>query len=105
MKIYTKTGDAGTTALLGGLRVSKAHSRIDAYGTVDELNAYMGLLKDQEANHKRASFLKEIQEILFTLGASLATSPGKDKVKKTVIHPGDVTALEKEIDGMEKKME
>ncbi|MEX2594433.1 MAG: cob(I)yrinic acid a,c-diamide adenosyltransferase [Anditalea sp.] len=101
MKIYTKTGDAGTTALLGGIRVSKAHLRIDAYGTVDELNAYIGLLRDQETNHKRAFFLKEIQEILFTLGASLAASPGKDKVKKPTIHSGDVVALEKEIDAME----
>lgn len=105
MKIYTKTGDSGTTSLLGGTRVSKAHLRIDAYGTVDELNAYMGLLKDQETNNKRASFLKEIQEILFTLGASLATSPGKEKVKKPVIFSGDITALEREIDMMEGNLE
>jgi cob(I)alamin adenosyltransferase len=105
MKIYTKTGDAGTTALLGGARVSKAHLRIDAYGTVDELNAYIGLLKDQETNHKRAFFLKEVQEILFTLGASLATGPDKVKVKKPIIFPGDVVALEVEIDAMEAKLD
>lgn len=101
MKIYTKTGDAGTTALLGGARVGKSHIRIDAYGTVDELNAYVGLLRDQEVNSKRGTFLKGIQEVLFVLGANLATSPGKEKVKKPDIQAMDVVALENEIDVME----
>jgi len=101
MKIYTKTGDAGTTALLGGARVPKSHIRIDAYGSVDELNAYMGLLRDQEINLRRAAFLKKIQETLFVTGASLATSPGKENVKKPDILPDDITALENEIDVME----
>jgi len=106
MKIYTKTGDKGTTALLGGTRVSKAHLRIDAYGTVDELNAYIGLLRDQEVNQKgRETLLKEIQDRLFTLGATLATSPGKDNVKRPDILPEDIEALEKAIDEMEGSLE
>jgi cob(I)alamin adenosyltransferase len=104
MKIYTKTGDSGTTSLLGGKRVSKAHLRIDAYGTVDELNAHIGLLKDQQINLKRALFLKNIQNTLFVLGATLATSPGKEKVKKPEIHPEDVLTLEHEIDTMEEQL-
>lgn len=81
MKIYTKTGDEGITSLLGGIRVPKSDLRIDAYGTVDELNSYVGLLRDQEVNKERGAILKEIQDRLFTIGADLATSPGKDKVK------------------------
>ena len=80
MKIYTKTGDKGTTALLGGARVPKSHIRIEAYGTVDELNSYIGLLRDQSVNNGRKDLLKTIQDRLFTLGAELATEPGKDKV-------------------------
>jgi cob(I)alamin adenosyltransferase len=105
MKIYTKTGDAGTTALLGGVRVSKADLRIEAYGTVDELNAYIGLLRDQEVNLPRAVFLKDIQEKLFVMGASLATAPGKDKVKKPDIVPADIVSLEREIDRMDDQLE
>jgi len=105
MKIYTKTGDQGTTSLLGGTRVSKANLRIDAYGTVDELNAYIGLIRDQEINHSRQDVLKEIQDRLFTLGASLATSPGKDNIKKPDIHPEDIEKLEQEIDTMELGLE
>lgn len=105
MKIYTKTGDGGTTALLGGRRVSKADIRIEAYGTVDELNAYVGLLRDQEINRSRAAFLKKIQEILFVIGATLATSPGKNKVKKPDIYPEDVQLLEEEIDRMDHQLE
>ena len=82
MKIYTKTGDQGITSLLGGVRVPKSDLRIDAYGTIDELNSYVGLLRDQEVNNSRSDILKEIQDRLFTIGADLATVPGKDKVKK-----------------------
>ena len=67
MKIYTKTGDKGTTALFGGKRVSKADLRIDTYGTVDELNSWMGVLRDQEVNVIRQEELIEIQDRLFTL--------------------------------------
>lgn len=105
MKIYTKTGDGGNTSLLGGKRVSKGNIRIEAYGTVDELNAYVGLLKDQEINRPREAFLKTIQEKLFVMGASLATVPGKEKVKKPDIYPDDISALEAEIDTMESQLE
>lgn len=104
MKIYTKTGDAGTTSLLGGKRVSKGHIKIDAYGTVDELNSYIGLLRDQEVNKSREAILKEIQERLFTLGATLATEVGKSNIKKPDLHQEDIELLEKEIDLMEEKL-
>lgn len=104
MKIYTKTGDQGITSLLGGTRVPKSDLRIDAYGTVDELNSYMGLLRDQEVNIGRAAFLKEIQDRLFTLGADLATVPGKDNVKKPDLHLEDVTVLEREMDLMDAEL-
>lgn len=105
MKIYTKTGDSGTTSLLGGARVSKAHLRIEAYGTVDELNSFLGVLRDQPVNEKRLDLLKEIQDRLFTLGAELATEPGKDKVVKPDLLPSDIELLEKEMDEMEKHLE
>lgn len=104
MKIYTKTGDQGITSLLGGVRVPKSDLRIDAYGTIDELNSYLGLLRDQEVNKKRADFLKEIQDRLFTIGADLATVPGKDKVKKPDLHQEDVGHLEQEMDIMDAQL-
>ena len=76
MKIYTKTGDKGTTALFGGKRVSKAELRIETYGTVDELNSWLGVLRDQEVNRNRQEELIEIQDRLFTIGSILATEPG-----------------------------
>ncbi|PRY88469.1 cob(I)yrinic acid a,c-diamide adenosyltransferase [Mongoliibacter ruber] len=104
MKIYTKTGDTGKTSLLGGKRVSKADLRIDAYGTVDELNSFIGLLRDQEINQKRESLLKEVQDRLFTIGATLATEPGKENVKRPDLHEEDLVLLEKEIDEMESQL-
>lgn len=104
MKIYTKTGDQGITSLLGGVRVPKSDLRIDAYGTLDELNSYVGLLRDQEVNKKRSELLKTIQDRLFTIGADLATVPGKDKVKKPDLHPEDVEVLEKEMDAMDTEL-
>src|SRR5215217_2852742 len=98
MKIYTKTGDQGTTALFGGKRVSKADLRINTYGTVDELNSYMGLLRDQEVNQKRKAILIEIQDRLFTVGSILATEPGNSKVKIPSLSETDIQFLEKEID-------
>ncbi len=100
MKIYTKTGDTGKTSLLGGKRVSKADLRIDAYGTVDELNAFIGLLRDQEINYKREYLMKEVQDRLFTIGSVLASEPGKS-VKHPDLHEEDLDVLEKEIDQME----
>ncbi len=104
MKIYTKTGDGGTTALLGGKRVPKSDLRIDAYGTIDELNSFLGLVRDQAVNSHRAVFLKEIQDRLFTIGADLATASGKDKVKKPDLLPEDLSVLEQEIDQMETEL-
>lgn len=101
MKIYTKTGDNGTTALFGGKRVSKADLRIETYGTIDELNSYVGLVRDQAVNQNRKSILVEIQDRLFTIGSILATEPGNTKVKVPSLIQEDVTVLEKEIDGMD----
>lgn len=101
MKIYTKTGDKGTTALFGGKRVSKANLRIDAYGTVDELNSWLGMLRDQEINEKRKDELIGIQDRLFTIGSNLATEPGNTRAKIPSLADSDVKLLEKSIDAME----
>ena len=101
MKIYTKTGDQGTTSLFGGKRVSKADLRIDAYGTVDELNSWVGVLRDQEINAARKNILLSIQDRLFTMGSMLATEPGNTKVKIPILTEEDVLLLENEIDSME----
>jgi cob(I)alamin adenosyltransferase len=105
MKIYTKTGDSGTTALFGGKRVSKGDARIDAYGTVDELNAHIGMVRDQEVNRKRVDELISIQDRLFVIGSILATAPGNDKVKIPKVTETDVELLERAIDAMEKSLE
>lgn len=105
MKIYTKTGDAGKTSLIGGTRVAKSDSRINAYGTVDELNAYIGLLRDQPVNAQRKDLLKEIQDRLFTIGSSLAADPNKSNLKVPDLLASDVELLEKEIDAMNEKLE
>ena len=104
MKIYTKTGDKGTTSLFGGKRVSKSDLRIDSYGTIDELNAFVGLLRDQEVNQKRKASLIEIQDRLFTIGSILATEPGNTKVKIPTLQEGDVVVVEQQIDEMETKL-
>lgn len=104
MKIYTKTGDKGTTSLFGGKRVSKADVRIDAYGTVDELNSWIGVVRDQEINIARKDILVHIQDRLFTMGSSLATEPGNTKVKIPALSDDDVLRLEKEIDAMEAEL-
>lgn len=105
MKIYTKTGDQGTTSLFGGKRVSKADLRIETYGTIDELNSWIGVLRDQEVNKKRHDVLVEVQDRLFTLGSILATEPGNTKVKIPALADIDVTFLEKQIDLMESELE
>lgn len=101
LKIYTKTGDKGTTSLIGGTKVSKAHIRIETYGTVDELNSWIGLVSDQ-VNHKHSKkILKEIQDRLFTIGSSLACDPDKEtKLKIPDLKEEDILLLEKEIDKM-----
>ncbi len=100
MKIYTKTGDKGQTSLFGGKRVPKHHLRIESYGTVDELNSYIGLIRDQEIDEDSRNILIEIQDRLFTIGSILATEPGNTKVKVPQVNNTDITLLEKEIDKM-----
>ncbi len=107
MKIYTKTGDKGTTALFGGSRVPKYHLRIDSYGTIDELNSWIGLLRDQEIDGKLQDVLAKIQDRLFTVGAILATDPekavlknGKQRLNIPKIQSSDILLLENEIDWM-----
>ena len=104
MKIYTKTGDAGSTSLFGGERVLKSHYRIDGYGTVDELNAYIGLLRDQDINATSAEVLIAIQNNLFIIGAILATEPGNTKVKVPKLEELDVQLLEKAIDKIDAEL-
>lgn len=106
MKIYTKTGDDGTTALYGGKRLSKSDLRIDAYGTVDELNAHIGLLRDQSDDNADKAFLLEIQDKLFTLGSNLASNPEKAKPKSIPdIVTADIENLENAIDTMNEILE
>lgn len=108
MKIYTKTGDKGTTALFGGTRVPKHHIRIDSYGTVDELNSHLGLIRDQEINPIYKNTIINIQDRLFTVGAILATDPekaqlknGKERLNIPKISEADITDLERDMDAME----
>ena len=101
MKIYTRTGDSGTTALFGGQRLPKSDIRIEAYGTVDELNSHIGLLRDQPVNSVRTSILLEIQDRLFAIGAILAAEPGNAKIKIPKLNTADVDKLETHIDDME----
>ena len=100
MKIYTKTGDKGQTSLIGGTRVFKSDLRIDTYGTVDELNSYIGLVRDQPINEKRKDLLKEIQDRLFTIGSSLASDPEQSKKKIPDLLETDIALLEEEMDKM-----
>lgn len=105
MKIYTKTGDAGKTSLLGGTKVFKNNPRIEAFGTIDELNSYIGLVSDYSNDENAKSILKEIQDRLFTIGAELACDPEKaSKMKVPDIHETDVELLEKEIDKMQEEL-
>ncbi len=100
MKIYTKKGDQGRTSLIGGTRVVKSHKRIQAYGTVDELNSYIGLIRDHLPNKPFRDLLKEIQDRLFTIGSSLAADPKKSKMALPDLDDKDVYLLEKMIDEM-----
>ncbi|NGY38172.1 cob(I)yrinic acid a,c-diamide adenosyltransferase [Flavobacterium sp. XN-5] len=111
MKVYTKTGDKGTTSLFGGTRVPKDHIRIESYGTVDELNSYIGLVRDQDMNAHYKATLAEIQDRLFTIGAILATPQEKEvlksgelRLKNLGIVETDIELLENEIDSMESEL-
>ena len=100
-RIYTKTGDKGSTSLIGGTKVSKSDIRIETYGTVDELNSWIGLINDQLNDEEFKDELKEIQDRLFTIGSSLATDAEKEpKMKLPDLVPGDTEFLEKKIDSM-----
>ncbi len=101
MKIYTKTGDGGSTSLIGGTKVLKSHLRIEAYGTVDELNSYIGLCKDLTTDESSQNTLVEIQDRLFTIGSTLACDPIKElKMRIPDLHEKDVEFLEVAIDKM-----
>jgi cob(I)alamin adenosyltransferase len=104
-KIYTKTGDKGETSLIGGTRVPKFHIRIEAYGTVDELNSYIGLIRDQQIDENSKSTLIEIQDRLFTIGSLLAEDTGKSKMKLPHLKEEDIVFLENEIDKMDNTLE
>jgi cob(I)alamin adenosyltransferase len=104
-KIYTKTGDAGKTSLIGGTKVPKSHIRIQAYGTIDELNSFIGLLNDQISDTHSREMLREIQDRLFTIGSSLACDPDKEIVMKIPdLKESDILLLETEIDQMNAKL-
>src|ERR1051326_7972751 len=100
MKIYTKKGDKGETSLLGGTRVSKSNIRIESYGTIDELNSWLGLVRDQEMDIHTKQILIHIQDRLFTLGSHLVSDPKKSGIKIPDINEENITLLEEEIDKM-----
>jgi len=101
LKIYTKTGDQGNTSLIGGTKVPKSHLRIESYGTIDELNSYIGLVSDLAPDDHIKMMLKEIQDRLFTVGSSLACDPDKEPMMKIPdLKEADVVLLENEIDEM-----
>ncbi|MCY7328016.1 MAG: cob(I)yrinic acid a,c-diamide adenosyltransferase [Saprospiraceae bacterium] len=100
MKIYTKTGDRGETALFGGRRVLKSHLRVDTYGTVDELNAYLGWLRDLVEPPPLREMLAQIQHRLFTVGAHLASDP-QNQLPTPDLLPQDLESLEMAMDTMD----
>ncbi len=105
MKIYTRQGDHGKTSLVGGTRVSKSDSLIQAYGTVDHLNSYIGLIKEYFKETAEYTFLTRIQHQLFNVGALLACEPDKQQLfKLTGISKTEVEDLEHSIDNMEAKL-
>lgn len=105
MKVYTKKGDKGTTQLIGGTRVPKSSLQIEAYGTVDELNSYVGLIRDQEIEQFHIDRLLEIQDRLFTLGSLLAVDETGTKMQLPELIEEDVTNLENWIDDMDSRLE
>lgn len=105
MKVYTKKGDQGTTQLIGGTRVPKSSLRIEAYGTVDELNSHIGLIRDQAISEECVTQLLEIQDRLFTMGSQLAADPEKSNMKLPDLSDADVENLENWIDKMDEELE
>ncbi len=105
IKIYTKTGDLGKTSLIGGTKVPKSNIRIEAYGTIDELNSYIGLTSDHLSHEHSKAILKEIQDRLFTIGSSLACDPEKEPLMKIPdLKEADIELLEKQIDKMNEEL-
>jgi cob(I)alamin adenosyltransferase len=105
MKIYTKKGDKGKTGLIGGTRVSKHNIRIEAYGTVDELNSHLGILRDRAVSENFKEELIFVQDRLFTLGSLLAADPEKSTMELPPLKEEDITYLEKSIDKMDSELE
>lgn len=103
MKIYTKRGDNGTTSLIGGDRVLKSHYRIEAYGTIDELNSHIGILRSFVKDHNNQNVLKEVQDRLFTIGSLLASAP-TSKMIVPDLNPSDTELLEKSMDKMNEEL-
>lgn len=104
MKIYTRKGDQGYTSLLGGTKVPKSSHRIDAYGTVDELNSHIGLVRDVTQDEHQRHLLQHIQSELFTIGSMLATDPQKSKVKLPELKPQLVDDMERAMDQMDEQL-
>ncbi len=105
MKLYTKTGDKGTTGLIGGTRVSKNDVRLEAYGTVDELNAHIGLLVARGVKTEHQNFLQNVQNLLFTVGSNLATDTTKTEHKAASVMKDEyITAVESEIDRLDAQL-
>ena len=105
MKIYTKTGDKGTTSLFGGARLSKADIRIHSYGNVDELNSYIGLVRDQLNEPELRNELTIIQRVLFSIGSHLAADPDKENLWLPKIDSSEIEMLESSIDKMQNELE
>jgi cob(I)alamin adenosyltransferase len=104
MKIYTRTGDDGTTSLSNGRKIPKHHNRVEAYGSVDELIAWIGLLRDLDTDKKRKDLLVYIQDQLMRCAATLASGAENEKNKKYIPEAGSVSVIEREIDRMEVDM-
>lgn len=103
--VYTKTGDKGTTSLVGGTRVSKTHIRLEAYGTVDELNSHLGLLITYLTDERDKKFLQQVQDKLFAVGSHLATDREKTKLHEvSIITPELVEMVEHEIDRLDEML-
>ena len=103
--IYTKTGDKGMTSLVGGVRVSKLHPRLEAYGTVDELNSQIGLLITYVTDETERECLTEIQRELFSVGSYLATDQEQRALREqSQVHPEDVERLEQAIDRLDAEL-
>ncbi|HKK75880.1 MAG TPA: cob(I)yrinic acid a,c-diamide adenosyltransferase [Saprospiraceae bacterium] len=103
MKIYTKTGDKGETSIFGGKRLLKDDIRIEAYGTVDELNSYLGLIRDHISEEYTRELLKQIQDRLFTIGSNLASDPEKELTTPDIF-PEDIERLEQKMDEMNESL-